>query len=231
MKRIGGYYNMKNRNLLIYKMAFTAFFIALIIVMSFTDIGYIRLPLPAPLTLLVLPVTIGAILMGPICGMVLGFTFGCTSFALCFMGDPIGTLMIAQNVFLTIVVCIVTRTLMGLLIGLIFKGLKKAFHKILTNPEVSNGKKKSINIFIHAVSCFSATFINTLLFTSLLLLCFYNIIEEKAAEAGAQVMIFVFANFVGINWILETIVNLLAGTVITSSLENLVNRKFNLLKQ
>ena len=113
----------------------------------------------------------------------------------------------------------------------IFNSLKKAFHKILTNPEVSNGKKKSINIFIHAVSCFSATFINTLLFTSLLLLCFYNIIEEKAAEAGAQVMIFVFVNFVGINWILETIVNLLAGTVITSSLENLVNRKFNLLKQ
>lgn len=230
MKRIEGYYNMKNRNLLIYKMAFTAFFIALIIVMAFTPIGYIKLPFMS-VTLLVLPVAVGAILLGPVCGMVLGLTFGLTSFAQCFMGDYVGGLIVSQNVFLAAVVCIVTRTLMGLLTGLIFKGLKKAFHKTLTNPEISNGKKKSINIFIHAVSCFSAAFLNTLLFMSTLVLFFYNIVEQLASTNGSSVIMYVLVTCIGINWVIETLINLFAGTVITSSLENLVNRKFNLLKQ
>ena len=55
-----------------------AMMIAIIVVMSLTPLGYIKLP-GLTITFLTVPVAVGAILLGPIGGIVCGATFGLTS--------------------------------------------------------------------------------------------------------------------------------------------------------
>lgn len=59
-------------------MTFTALFAAIIILLNFTPIGYIQLPL-IKATIIHVPVIIGSILLGPRIGAGLGFVFGLTS--------------------------------------------------------------------------------------------------------------------------------------------------------
>ena len=56
-----------------------AMMIAIILLMSFTPLGYLRTP-GLSITLLTIPVAVGAIILGPKGGAVCGFTFGATSF-------------------------------------------------------------------------------------------------------------------------------------------------------
>lgn len=59
-------------------MIYTALFGAIIILLNFTPIGYIQLPL-IKATIIHVPVIIGSILLGPRVGAGLGFVFGLTS--------------------------------------------------------------------------------------------------------------------------------------------------------
>lgn len=58
--------------------------VAILIVMEVTNIGYIKTPTGLELTLMQIPVLIGAIIMGPAEGAILGGVFGLTSFFQCF---------------------------------------------------------------------------------------------------------------------------------------------------
>ena len=52
--------------------------IAIIIIMAFTPLGYIKLP-GLTITFLTIPVAVGAIILGPVGGLICGLTFGLTS--------------------------------------------------------------------------------------------------------------------------------------------------------
>ena len=101
-------------------MAEIAILAALILIMAFTPIGYLRIG-ALSLTLLMIPVSVGAVVMGPLAGAGLGCLFGLTSFAQCFMGDVLGSILAAKNIFFTFVVCVVSRTLAGLLCGVVYR--------------------------------------------------------------------------------------------------------------
>jgi uncharacterized membrane protein len=60
------------------RLVITALFCAIILLLNFTPIGYIQLPL-IKATIIHVPVIIGAILLGPRIGAGLGFVFGLTS--------------------------------------------------------------------------------------------------------------------------------------------------------
>ena len=77
------------------------------------------------MSLLSIPVVIGAMLVGPEAGALLGLVFGLTSFAQCFGADPFGATLLNINPFGTFFMCVPTRMLMGYLAGMIFKGLRK----------------------------------------------------------------------------------------------------------
>ena len=96
--------------------------VAVILVMSLTPLGYIRTP-GLSITLLTVPVAVGAIILGPVGGLICGLAFGLTSFYQCFVGGAMGTVLLGINPFGTFVTTVVTRTLEGFLTGLIFKGL------------------------------------------------------------------------------------------------------------
>ena len=192
---------MKNQKTL--KMVQMAILIAVLLVMSFTPLGYLKIGLLS-ISLLTIPVVIGAMLIGPAAGAVLGAVFGLTSFAQCFGADAFGAMLLSINPFFTFLVCVPTRILMGFLAGLIFKGI----HKI--------DKTKTISYFIGGLS---GAVLNTVFFMGLLMLFFWStpyMQEINAAMGGLGLWAFLVA-FVGINGVVEAIVACAAGGVISKA--------------
>ena len=68
----------------IVNMTITALLTAIIAVMAFTPIGFLRIG-PLELTLVMIPVIIGAVTQGAATGAFLGAVFGIVSFIQCFL--------------------------------------------------------------------------------------------------------------------------------------------------
>lgn len=115
--------NVKTKKLVLLSM-----FVAIIFVMDITGIAFIRLPWIS-LTIIDIPVIIGAIVLGPLSGAVLGGAFGCISmweathassisdivFSPFISGDPLSSLVMALG----------ARILFGFMAGFIYKILRK----------------------------------------------------------------------------------------------------------
>ena len=80
-----------------------AVLIAIMLILAFTPLGYLRIG-PLAISLMTIPVVIGAMILGPAGGAVLGLVFGLTSFYQCYAGDPIGAASVATNQFFTFLV-------------------------------------------------------------------------------------------------------------------------------
>ena len=184
----------------IYRLSITAILIAIIIIMAFTPVGYLKIGLLS-ITFLTVPIIIGAVTNGPIVGAILGLTFGITSFAQCFGMDAFGTALMQISPVKTAIMCIVPRVLIGIVCGFVYKGLSKT---------------KLPSVPAYAISAFSAPLTNTLLFMGLLILFFWKseYLQSVAASLNAgSVMKFLIA-MVGINGIVELAVCTVLGTVI-----------------
>ena len=195
------------KNQKIQNLTFLAVFTAIILLMGFTPIGYIK-TLGLEITLLVIPVVIGAILLGPKAGTFLGFMFGVTSLIQAISGlSPFGAMLFGLSPIKTIILCIIPRTLMGFLVGVIFKALN---NKLL-------GKS---NIFAHIIACVSGALLNTIFFMSLLCFFFYNTDEILAFrnQLGSTNVLNFIILFVGINGLVEAIVNFVIGSFVSKTL-------------
>lgn len=104
--------------------ALTAILAAIVILMAFTPLGYLRVGMVS-ITFLVIPVVIGGIVLGPVRGAFLGAVFGATSFIQCFGMDPFGTALFALNPIATAVACFAPRVLIGVVAGLLFPVLRR----------------------------------------------------------------------------------------------------------
>ena len=133
---------------------------ALLLVMNFTPLGYLQVG-PLSMSLMSIPVSIGAMLMGPVDGAILGGVFGATSFLQAVQGtSPMGSELFAYSPVGSFVVCFVARVLVGLCCGLVYQGMRK----------ILPGKEK----VCAAVGGFSAAFLNTVFFMCFLVLLFYG---------------------------------------------------------
>ncbi len=187
------------------KMVQMAILIAVLLVMSFTPLGYLHIG-PLSISLLTIPVVIGAMLIGPGAGAVLGAVFGITSFAQCFGADPFGGMLMGINPFLTFLVCVPTRTLMGWLSGVIFQAVKKV------------DKTRTVAYFVGGLS---GAILNTIFFMGMLILCFWNAEGFQAfvqANVGTGLSIggFLIA-MVGVNGAVEAPVACVAGGAISKA--------------
>ncbi len=112
-------------------------FIAIILILAFTPLGMIQLPL-IKATILHVPVIIGSVLFGPKKGAVLGFLFGLCSFvsntftptALSFAFSPAITVPgTGSGNWLALVICFIPRILVGVLPWFVFQLLRLPFKK------------------------------------------------------------------------------------------------------
>ena len=115
---------MSNTSTKVREITLTAILAAIILLMAFTPLGYLRVG-PVSITFLVIPVVIGGMTLGPVRGGFLGAVFGATSFAQCFMGDPFGAALMALSPLATAAACFIPRVLIGVVAGLLFPALLK----------------------------------------------------------------------------------------------------------
>ena len=106
------------------KTVLLAVLIAIMLLFSFTPIGYLKVG-AIEITFMCIPVAVGAILLGPACGALLGAVFGVTSFVQCFGLSAFGTFLFSVQPVYTALVCILPRILCGYLTGLIFRAVAK----------------------------------------------------------------------------------------------------------
>ncbi len=174
--------------------------VALLIIFGFTSIGYIKIGV-IEITLNVIPVAVGAIVLGPSAGAVCGAVFGLTSFWQAFSGmSAFGTMLVNVSPILAFIVCFIPRILEGWLTGLIFKGLSKKC------------KNNSVPCTVSGLCC---PLLNTLLFVGSFILLFgqTDVFSNLYGQSAATNIIAFFAWFVGLNGVIEAI----AGFVIASA--------------
>ena len=184
--------------------------IAVILLMAFTPLGYIRTPGLA-ITLLTIPVTVGAVILGPAGGAVCGLAFGLTSFYQCFGMSAFSTMLLTINPVGTFITTVVPRVLEGWLSGLIFEALYRSV------------KTRKISYYVVSLAC---PLLNTLLFMSSLVIFFYHTdyIQGLASSLGAGNAVTFVAAFVGLQGVIEAVICFLAGSVITRTLHGILNK-------
>ena len=170
----------------------------ILFLMAYTPLGYLNIG-PLAVTFNVIPVAICAVVLGPTGGAVAGAVFGLTSF-LQAMGiggtSALGAALFQINPFLSAVQCFVPRILDGLLIGYIFRGMRRK-----TNVYVSC-----------AVTGFFSAFLNTLFFMSALIVMFGNKEVFQNLMGGRNVIIGCCL-MVGVNAICEMV----SSTILTAA--------------
>ena len=177
---------------------------AIILILAFTPLGYIRTG-GLEITLIVIPVALGAVILGPVGGMILGAVFGITSFIQCFGMSPFGAMLLSISPVKTFITCVVTRTLLGWLTGLIYQGMKKI------------SRNKSLNTVVANLCC---PFMNTLFFMSCIVIFFYqtDYIQSFVSMLGAANPFLFVLGFVGINGLVEALLCFVVGSAITRAL-------------
>ena len=106
-----------------------ALMVAIIFVMAFSPLGYLRTP-GLTITFLTVPVAVGAIILGPTAGAICGGAFGLTSAIMALTGGSAFSAALLQiNPFGLLFTLLVPRILEGWLCGLIFAALKKVYQK------------------------------------------------------------------------------------------------------
>lgn len=171
---------------------------AIIFVMAFTPLGYLRTP-GLSITFLTVPVAVGAIILGPAAGAVCGLVFGITSLMQCFGISTLGTALLGINPVGTIFTCIVPRVLEGWLCGLIFKAARK---------KLKNGA--------YLLASLACPLLNTVLYMTSLVVIFYHTeyIQTFVEALGATNPFMFVVAFVGLQGFIEAVACfLIAGAV------------------
>ena len=184
-----------------------ALLISLMLMLDAT--GLAMIPLPGQYaSILTVPIAVGAMLLGPLAGAILGGAMGGISFAAAAKkGFPLllGGYTGSTAILLTVINSFLPRILMGYLVGVVFK----AIYKI--------DKTKTLSYYISGLL---APLLNTILYMGTLVVIYLNA-PTLEALLGAELMtafrnnilLFVFA-YVGIQAVLEIGIGcVISGTV------------------
>ena len=172
---------------------------AIIIVMAMTPLGYLRTPILS-ITLLTIPVAVGAIILGPKKGAFLGGIFGATSFAQALTGAGMTAILFQTHPLGVVFLCFVPRILEGFLCGLIAKLLRKT-------------RYKKAAFYIAGFAC---PVLNTILFMGTVVTLFYqtDYIQTLVNSLGAKNPIGFVIALVGIQGVIEALAcGIVSGTV------------------
>ena len=198
------------------RIAELAMLVALIAVLQFTGAS---IPIGlVPLTFVLIPIVVGAFLLGPIDGAILGFVFGLITVIQTPQNFILLFLFNAHPV-IYIVLALLKATAAGFLSGLIYKALGKVFA----------GKKKYLQTLLASIS---APIINTAIFVVGMLVFFYPELQAMPSEFAEFFGMYVnpievlFLGLVGFNFVGEFAVSLALSPAIVRIIE-VVGKRIN----
>lgn len=175
-----------------------ALLIAIELVMKLIGLGSVPVG-PLYMSFLTVPIAVGAILMGPMCGTILGAVFGLVSFKDAVTGVSLmtGTFFQISPVH-TFILCVGMRMLMGFVVGWLFK----LFRTVDPSKSVC-----------YVLGALSAPLLNTVFFMGYICMIFYqtDYIQGLVEKLGAaNPLTFVIA-LVGMQGLIEAVVCAIVG--------------------
>ncbi len=162
-------------------------FIAIELVMYLMGLG--KVPFGVfNLSFLSIPVAMGAVLIGPLEGGMLGLVFGMTSLYSAMTGVG-GLTTILYNAYPLhgIILCVGMRTLMGAVTGFVFRGVRKI------------DKTRTVCYYVGAIA---APLLNTLFFMGYICLFLFGTAEVQSKTGGLNPLAWVVAA-VGVQGLIE----------------------------
>lgn len=178
---------MKNKNGLFF-LTISSVFVAIIAVMCFTQIGYLKFGI-IEITLISIPVAFGGALLGKWGGLLLGSAFGVSSFFQCFGFSAFGAALLSINPVLTFIVCLAPRMAAGFLSAFSFEKLPQKLHAAVRG----------------LISFFIAAAVNTIGFVGLLVVFFAKTeyMQGISEQLGATNLFMFAVLFAGVNALVE----------------------------
>ncbi len=176
---------------------------AVVLVMSATPLGYIRVG-PLTMSLLTVPVAIGAMLTGPVGGAWIGFVFGMTSFSNAINGTGgLTAYAFQENPLACFVTCVVARVACGLCCALLYRAVVKLLP----------GREKTTCV----IGALSAPLLNTLFFMSCLLGFFYQMeqIQNMIETFGVSNPLSLAFAMIGLQGLIEAVVCGVVASAVT----------------
>ena len=154
------------------------------------------------ISLVLIPIALGAMLLGPAAGAILGFIYGMTVFVT--LGvmhmDPFTGFLFDNTPVMAALICTVKTTAAGLVAGWVYRALSKK--SVWLAVFVAAALVPTINTGVFVLGCF----------------LIYSTISEFAAGAGYSAVYFILILCAGINYLLELAINL----IFSPALERLV---------
>jgi len=166
---------------------------ALVLVLQLAGIA-IKLPfLGTPVSLVLVPISLGAMLLGPAAGAWLGFVFGMEVFLVCgvMATDPFTALLFADHPFFTFLTCVLKSTLAGFLSGLAYRAFSKS--KLLLAALLAAAVTPVVNTGIFILGC----------------VVMMGTVSGIAAGLGQSFLYFVIIGCAGVNFLFEFLLNTL----------------------
>ena len=188
-----------------------AIFIAIILVMRITHLTSIPVG-PLVMTLAMIPIAIGAMLLGPLGGAILGTVYGFTSLYDAMTGASLMTGVFFQlSPILTIILCVVIRGFVGAATGWLFLLFKKL------DPH---------RIWCYFAGGLAAPMLNTILFMGYIVLVFYQTeyIQGKVVEKGAANPLRFIILMVGVQGLVEWISGCIVAGGVTKAVAHALKR-------
>lgn len=203
---------MKNTSTNLRTLTQLALLVAIELAMRALGLGTVPMG-PLVMSFLTLPIAVGAMVMGPLAGLVLGGVFGILS-----LTDAISGRSQMTGVFFsispvnTIILCVAMRMLMGLCCGLLFAAVKKL------------DKKGSWSYLVGALS---APLLNTLFFMGYICLVFYHCdyIQNLVVAKGAASPVMFVALVVGVQGLIEAGACGVLGSIVGKAADTFVKRQ------
>lgn len=176
------------------KLVELGIFVALVLVIQLLC-GAVKVG-PISISLVLIPIAVGGILLGPLCGAALGLTFGVATVIGGLTGaDPFTATLLnsgAWGAVFTTLLCLVKGTMAGFVSAFIYK---------LLAP-----KSKVAAVLLAAVA---APVVNTGLFILGALTVLNSLITQNFVGSGSNIIYFVFIGCAGVNFLIELAVNVI----------------------
>lgn len=205
-----------NKHAQIVRMVELAVLTAIVLVLQITGTA-VRLPWGTSVSLVLIPITLGAMILGPLAGAWLGFVFG----AVAYIGggvlgmDPFTLFLFQDAPIMTALICFVKGTLAGYLTGVVYRlvcrlmktrrfcGLVAAFIAAAVTPIVNTG------IFILGCFVISGTITGYM---------------GSVGLGGETVVYFLFIMCAGWNFVFEFLFNIVFAPAL-ERVERIVGKK------
>ena len=188
-----------------------AILVAIELVMKLIGLGSVPVG-PLYMSFLTVPIAVGAIVLGPVAGAILGGVFGLVSFMDAVKGTSIMTSsLLAVSPVHTFILCFGMRVLMGMCVGLLYSGMARVCHR------------RVVNCFVTSLA---APLLNTLFFMGYIVLAFYqtDYVQSLVFAKGASNPLMFVVLLVGVQGVVEAIVCSVTGTAIGTALLRVTGR-------